>query len=487
MEQWFFKITAYADALLDDLRRRSTGPSATKKIQRNWIGRSEGAEVAVPRRRARPRHPGLHHAARHAVRGDVLRARARAPAGRAAGRRDRARRRGSRLRAASRPRGSTAERETREKTGVFTGRYATNPVERRADPDLGRRLRADGATAPARSWPCPRTTSATASSPRRFDLPIVDRHRRRTDTLVQLRPVRRPAVARTARRAIIEWLDERGRRRGRRSTTACATGASRVSATGAVRSRSSTATRAGRPRARGGPAGAAAGRRELPAEGRAAARLEPGVARTRPAPAAAARRGARPTRWTRSSTRPGTSCATADPRNDAAPFDREIVDYWMPVDQYVGGIDHAKGHLLYSRFFVKVLNDLGLVGFREPFQRLFHQGWVKQGGTKMSKSQGQRRGPRRARRRRTAPTRCASTSSSWARPTRTWSGRTTGVEGMRRFVAPALARRAARRPSAPAWRRRASTRRWRGRRTRRSRRSPTTSAAASSSTRRSRP
>ena len=82
-----------------------------------------------------------------------------------------------------------------------------------------------------------------------------------------------------------------------------------------------------------------------------------------------------------------------DPRNDTAPFDRGIVDYWMPVDQYVGGIDHAKGHLLYSRFFIKVLKDLGLVGFDEPFQRLFHQGWVKQGGTKMSKSKGNVTGP----------------------------------------------------------------------------------------------
>ncbi|MGZ4320236.1 MAG: class I tRNA ligase family protein, partial [Gaiellaceae bacterium] len=77
-----------------------------------------------------------------------------------------------------------------------------------------------------------------------------------------------------------------------------------------------------------------------------------------------------------------------DPENDQAPFSRELVDFWMPVDQYVGGIDHATGHLLYSRFFVKVLNELGMVGFREPFARLFHQGWVRQGGTKMSKSRG---------------------------------------------------------------------------------------------------
>jgi leucyl-tRNA synthetase len=77
-----------------------------------------------------------------------------------------------------------------------------------------------------------------------------------------------------------------------------------------------------------------------------------------------------------------------DPRNDHAPFDRAIADYWMPIDQYIGGIDHAKGHLLYSRFFVKAMNDLGMLGFREPFQRLFHQGWVRLDGKRMSKSQG---------------------------------------------------------------------------------------------------
>ena len=60
----------------------------------------------------------------------------------------------------------------------------------------------------------------------------------------------------------------------------------------------------------------------------------------------------------------------------------------MPVDQYIGGIDHATGHLMYSRFFMKALEELGIIGVREPFQRLFHQGWVRQGGTKMSKSKG---------------------------------------------------------------------------------------------------
>jgi leucyl-tRNA synthetase len=82
-----------------------------------------------------------------------------------------------------------------------------------------------------------------------------------------------------------------------------------------------------------------------------------------------------------------------DPGSETAPFDRRIADYWMPIDQYIGGIDHATGHLLYSRFFVKVMNELGLVGFREPFASVFHQGWVQLGGTKMSKSKGNVEGP----------------------------------------------------------------------------------------------
>jgi leucyl-tRNA synthetase len=82
-----------------------------------------------------------------------------------------------------------------------------------------------------------------------------------------------------------------------------------------------------------------------------------------------------------------------DPRNAEAPFDRRLIDYWCPIDHYIGGIDHATGHLLYSRFFVKVMNEMGLLGFREPFARVFHQGWVTMGGTKMSKSKGNVEGP----------------------------------------------------------------------------------------------
>lgn len=78
----------------------------------------------------------------------------------------------------------------------------------------------------------------------------------------------------------------------------------------------------------------------------------------------------------------------ASPDCDYAPFDKEKVKYWMPVDQYIGGIEHAILHLLYARFFTKVLRDLGLVDIDEPFTNLLTQGMVIKDGAKMSKSKG---------------------------------------------------------------------------------------------------
>jgi len=77
-----------------------------------------------------------------------------------------------------------------------------------------------------------------------------------------------------------------------------------------------------------------------------------------------------------------------DPRNAAEPWSREIVDHWMPVDQYIGGVEHAILHLMYARFFTKALADMGMLGFREPFSRLFTQGMIHYLGAKMSKSKG---------------------------------------------------------------------------------------------------
>ncbi|HBU70276.1 MAG TPA: leucine--tRNA ligase [Elusimicrobia bacterium] len=77
-----------------------------------------------------------------------------------------------------------------------------------------------------------------------------------------------------------------------------------------------------------------------------------------------------------------------DSKNDKLPFSPELADKWMPVDQYVGGIEHACMHLIYSRFWFKVMRDLGLVKANEPFKRLLTQGMVTLGGSAMSKSKG---------------------------------------------------------------------------------------------------
>ncbi|MFH1577615.1 MAG: leucine--tRNA ligase [Candidatus Omnitrophota bacterium] len=76
------------------------------------------------------------------------------------------------------------------------------------------------------------------------------------------------------------------------------------------------------------------------------------------------------------------------PGSEEEPFRKDEAAYWMPVDQYIGGIEHAVLHLLYSRFFTKFLNDLGLVRFREPFSKLLTQGMVLKDGEVMSKSRG---------------------------------------------------------------------------------------------------
>lgn len=77
-----------------------------------------------------------------------------------------------------------------------------------------------------------------------------------------------------------------------------------------------------------------------------------------------------------------------DPKNTNEPFGKDVANKWMPVDQYIGGVEHAIMHLLYSRFFVKAFNEMGMIDFNEPFKNLLTQGMVLKEGTKMSKSKG---------------------------------------------------------------------------------------------------
>jgi leucyl-tRNA synthetase len=377
MEQWFFRITAYADQLLEDLGRIDW-PERTKTIQRNWIGRSEGAEVlfrdeeldadiAVFTTRPdtlfgatffvlAPEHPFVERLADDEVRAYVEKA-------------------------AARP---VEERETKEKDGIFTGHHVVNPVNGEQIPVwIADYVLMDYGTGAIMAVPAHDERDREFAE--RYGLPIrpvIDE----TNALVDSGDFS-GLEADEVKGKIVEWLRELGR------------GAPAVS----YRLRDWSFSRQ---RYWGCPipiiyceeCGAVpVPDEELPV-------LLPDVEDYRPKgkPPLASNEDWINVECPRCGGRGRREADTmdtfvdsswyflryCDPRDDSAPFEARLVDYWMPVDQYVGGIDHATGHLLYSRFFVKALNDFGLLGFREPFQRLFHQGWVRQGGTKMSKTKG---------------------------------------------------------------------------------------------------
>jgi len=383
MEQWFFRITAYADQLLDDLALIDW-PERTKTIQRNWIGRSEGAEVlfrdeeldadvAVFTTRPdtlfgatffvlAPEHPLVSRLADDELRAYVEKA-------------------------AARP---VEERQTKDKDGIFTGHYVVNPVnDERIPVWVADYVLMDYGTGAIMAVPAHDERDREFAE--RYDLPVRTVVDEETGLLVDSGEFS-GLPAEEGKRKIVERLRELGR------------GATAVS----YRLRDWSFSRQRYwgcpiPIVYCGECGAVGVPEEdLPV-------LLPEVEDYRPKgkPPLASNeewlnvpcpRCGGPAR--READTMDTFVDSSwyflrycDPRNETAPFDAGVVDYWMPVDQYVGGIDHATGHLLYSRFFVKALNDFGLLGFREPFQRLFHQGWVRQGGTKMSKTKGNVTGP----------------------------------------------------------------------------------------------
>ena len=384
MEQWFFRITAYADALLED-HKLLDWPERTITIQRNWIGRSEGAELlfriedldidaAVFTTRAdtvfgatffvlAPEHPLVDTMIERSPHGDEIRDYVRIAMAR----------RGEERAAAE------------EKTGVFTGLTATNPATGEEIPvwvaDYVLMEYGTGAI-----MAVPGHDERDREFAERFGLEVrqvVDEER---GVLIDSGDFSERPVD-EAKRAVVGWLASLGRGRPAVSFRLRDWGFSRQRYWGCPI-----------PIVYCGSCGI------VPVPDDQLPVLLPEVEDYRP-------KGKPPLasneEWLNvpcpSCGGPGLREADTmdtfvdsswyflrycDPRNDDAPFSRELVDFWMPVDQYVGGIDHATGHLLYSRFFVKVLNELGMVGFREPFARLFHQGWVRQGGTKMSKSRG---------------------------------------------------------------------------------------------------
>jgi leucyl-tRNA synthetase len=379
MEQWFFKITAYADQLLDDLEALDW-PERTKKIQRQHIGRSEGAEVlfrveeldrdiAVFTTRpdtlfgatffvVAPESPLVRELA--ADNEEVM---------------------SYASIAAARP---TEERATRDKSGVFTGRYATNPVN-------GDRLPIWVADYVLMEYGTGAIMAVPAHDERdrefaeKYELPIrpvIDDDGKLINSGEFDGLPWREAVGK-----ITEWLHGHGKGQPAINYRLRDWSFSRQRYWGAPI-----------------PIIYCPDHGAVPVPEDQLPLLLPEVEDYRP-------KGRPPLASNEEFM--NTTCPVCggpaqreadtmdtfvdsswyflrytDPHNGHAPFDRDVADYWMPVDQYIGGIDHAKGHLLYSRFFMKVLNDLGLLGIREPFARLFHQGWVQQGGKRMSKSQG---------------------------------------------------------------------------------------------------
>jgi leucyl-tRNA synthetase len=404
MEQWFFRITDYAQALLDDLATVEW-PEAIKARQRNWIGRSEGAEVlfrleelgedvAVFTTRPdtlfgatffalAPEHELVERIADRAATAEEIR--------------DYVRRAGAKR---------TAERAAaEEKTGVFTGFHAVNPVN-------GDRIPIYVADYVLTDYGTGAIMAVPAHDERDFEFARAFR--------LPVRVVVRPAEGEVAEEAafVAHSEDEVLVNSGEFDGLPAPDGGRRIVERLHVQGKAGFAVNYrlrdwgfSRQRYWGCPIPVVycdrCGIVPVPEEDLPV--FLPEIADYLP-------KGKPPLAhaedWLRTSCPRCVGEATrevetmdvfvdsswyflryCDARNAEAPWDPEVVDYWNPVDLYIGGVDHATMHMIYARFFVKVLNDLGLLGFREPFARFFSNGWVTLGKVKMSKRAGNVVGP----------------------------------------------------------------------------------------------
>ncbi|MBS1878249.1 MAG: leucine--tRNA ligase [Actinobacteria bacterium] len=407
LEQWFFRITDYADRLLADFDSLDSWPEHVVTMQRNWIGRSEGAEVVFrcdevgldfPVFTTRPdtlfgatffvlapEHPELERL----VAGTPAEAAVREYVDRVG--RESAEERGA---------------EDREKTGVALGRSVVNPVNGERIPmyvaDYVLMEYGTGAI-----MAVPGHDSRDYEFARAFELPLSrviegsDPEAARDDDGLPY-PGDGPMVNsgrfdgkhnRDAYAEIVAWLEVEGR--GRTAVN--------------FRLRDWLVSRQrywGAPipvvyceacGAEGEPAIVPIPADQLPVElpevedyapkGRSPlAAAEDWVSTSCPRCGGPARR-----ETDTMDTFVDSSwyfLRYLDPGNEEAPWDRAAADHWFPVDQYIGGVEHAILHLMYARFFTKALADLGHIGAVEPFANLFTQGMITRDGAKMSKSRG---------------------------------------------------------------------------------------------------
>ncbi len=402
LTQWFFKITEYADALLDETALLESWPEKVLTMQRNWIGRSEGARVIFTVQGSGEELPVFttrpdtlfgatffvlapeHPLVAELTAGTEQEAEVAAYVRHAAAR-------------------SAVEREAKEKDGVFTGRFAVNPV--------------NGEPIPI--WVADYVLMEYGTGA----IMAVPAHDERDHAFAErygldVRQVVAPAdaaegsaaeggafVAHTDDEVLVDSGEFTGlpAPEGKRAITAWLAERALGEATIGYRLRDWLLSRQRYwgcpiPIVHCGSCGTVAvPDDQLPVrlpevedytpKGRSPlAAAEDWVATTCPSCGGPARR-----ETDTMDTFVDSSwyfLRYADARNDDAAWDPQIVDYWLPVTQYIGGIEHAILHLLYARFFTKVLNDMELLGFREPFSRLFTQGMIYRHGAKMSKSKG---------------------------------------------------------------------------------------------------
>jgi leucyl-tRNA synthetase len=400
LEQWMFRITDYADRLLDEMALLESWPERVLTMQRNWIGRSEGAEVAFEVEGlgervevfttrpdtlfgatffvVAPEHPLVERFAALSAEGATIRAYVNHAA--------------------------TLKSEERaaavEKTGVFTGFYAINPVNDARIPIwVADYVLMDYGTGAIMAVPAHDERDFAFAE--RFALPVVPvvapaggeavgegTYVAHSDSDILINSGQFDGLpAPEAKQAIVAWLAADGRGRAainyrlrdwllsRQRYWGCPIPIVHCPGCGVV----------------------PVAETDLPVllpevddylpKGRSPlAAAEDWVATPCPRCGGPGRR-----ETDTMDTFVDSSwyfLRYTDPHNASAPFARELVDYWLPVNQYIGGIEHAILHLMYARFFTKALHDLGLVGFREPFARLFNQGMIYRFGAKMSKSKG---------------------------------------------------------------------------------------------------
>ena len=420
LEQWYLKITAYAQELLDDLEKLPGWPERVKQMQANWIGRSEGAEVdftlcdaegnptdekiTVFTTRAdtlfgctffllAPEYKGLMEL----VEGTEYEAAVREVVEGAA-----------KVSAVQRAQGDL------EKHGAFTGRYMVNPINGEKVPVwVADYVISDYGTGAVMAVPC--GDQRDFEFARKYDLPIVPVVLEEDNPLyAELKDQTEKVVtavdweaAMAAEGKLVQSGKYTGLTGGKHSEGEAAVVAD-LEAAGTGRRKVNYRLRdwlISRQRYWGNPIPMVhcdcCGIVPVPAEqlpvtlpenldlgaGETLAECRDFYETTCPVCGKPARR--------ETDTMDTFTCSSwyyiryCDPHNTELPFSREAVDRWMPVDNYIGGIEHAILHLLYSRFWTKVCRDLGMIGVDEPFTNLLCQGMVKDAnGETMSKSKG---------------------------------------------------------------------------------------------------